>query len=292
MFVSCERLVKFSEAMEQNLDELGVEQCFALLLNEDFRKFGEGGVPELKGDRAEFKGPSIVQVIKIANITEPSYSQHTQGGRGRVLMLTLTDGKRDCVGVEYGAVSGLGLDTPPGTKLRISNATAMSGVLLLHSNCCAVVGGVVPAMKEEWEVQRRYSNVARRIMIKEHRTGGNEEENEPPPKFSVFTKGTGTAARQQQQQQQKQQILQEMKEEKEEDDINSEYRKEVSVKQKATKHGREKTQHENKNDAVIHQIKTVQGRENQEHQQQQPQHQQPPAARRGRGESLAATHHV
>ena len=145
----------------------------------------------------------------------------------------------------------------------------------------------MPAMKEEWEVQRRYSNVARRLMIKEHRTGGNEEENEPPPKFSVFTKGTAAAAAAARQQQQ------EMKEEKEEDDINSEYRKEVGVKPKPNKHGREKTQQENKHDAGIHQFKTVQGRENQQQQQQQlPQHQQPLAARRGRGESLAATNHI
>ena len=134
------------------------------------------------------------------------YIHIIKGGRGRVLMITLTDGKRECVAVEYGAVQGLSLDTPPGTKLRISSANVCAGVVLLDSQCCVVLGGVVPAMKEEWETLRRYSNVTRRIMKRDHRTGGgNEEDDEPPPKFAAFNKGAAAAARQQQQHNQQQQ---------------------------------------------------------------------------------------
>jgi len=38
LFVSSERLAKFSEAHEQNIHELDADQCFALLLNCDLRK--------------------------------------------------------------------------------------------------------------------------------------------------------------------------------------------------------------------------------------------------------------
>ena len=110
-----------------------------------------------KTDRAMLEGPAVVQVSKVANINEPSYNQHAQGGRGRVLMITLTDGKRECVALEYGPVQGLGVDTPPGTKVRIANASVVSGVVLLEQKCCSVVGGVVRAMKEDWKTKRRYS---------------------------------------------------------------------------------------------------------------------------------------
>ena len=111
-------------------------------------------------------------------------------------MITLSDGKRECVALEYSPVQGLSLDTPPGTKVRVSNASVVNGVVLLEAKCCSVVGGVVKAMKEDWETQRRYSNAARRMMIKETRTGGSTaegEDNEPPPKFTMFTKGAGVS---------------------------------------------------------------------------------------------------
>jgi len=38
LFVSSERLAKFSEAHEQKFHELDADQCFALLLNCDLRK--------------------------------------------------------------------------------------------------------------------------------------------------------------------------------------------------------------------------------------------------------------
>ena len=70
-FVSAERLKRYSEATEENFEELGAEKCFAHLLDCDLRKFGEGGVPEGLGktDRNVFQGPAILQVLKIANIT-------------------------------------------------------------------------------------------------------------------------------------------------------------------------------------------------------------------------------
>ena len=58
--------------------------------------------------------------------------------------------------IEYGPVQGLSVDTPPGSKFRISRASVVSGVLLLESRCCVAVGGVVAAMKDEWDTQRRY----------------------------------------------------------------------------------------------------------------------------------------
>ena len=59
-------------------------------------QFGEGGVPEGLGktDRTIFEGPAVVQVLKVANVTEPSYSQHMQAGRCRALMITLTVRRR------------------------------------------------------------------------------------------------------------------------------------------------------------------------------------------------------
>jgi hypothetical protein len=186
-----ERLAKFAEATEQDFEGLGEDRCFSALLDCDLRKFAEGGVPEGlgKSDRTMWEGPVVVQVLKVANITEPSYNQHAQGGRGRVLMIALTDGKRECTALEYSPVQGLTLDTPPGTKVRVANASVVSGVVLLDSQCCSVVGGVVKAMKEDWETQRRYSNAARRMMIKESRTGGSNtegEDDEPPPKFTML----------------------------------------------------------------------------------------------------------
>ena len=202
LFVSSERLVKYGDAAEEDLGAMSLESCFAHLLNCDLRRFGEGGVPEGLGktDVSVLTGPAIVQVLKIANITEPSYAQHTVGSRGRVLMLQVTDGKRECAALEYGPVQGLSLDTPPGTKIRVANAKVRNGVVLLDNRSCAVVGGIVETMKRDWETQRRYSNVARKMMMRERHTGAEGEDIEPPPKFATFTKGAGAEARNQQRQ--------------------------------------------------------------------------------------------
>jgi hypothetical protein len=52
-------------------------------------------------------------------------------GRQRLLLATLTDGKRECHALEAAPVKGLSLDTPPGTKLRVTRAPVLHGVLLL-----------------------------------------------------------------------------------------------------------------------------------------------------------------
>lgn len=49
---------------------------------------------------ARGQGPALLQVCKSVNCCEPSYNQHSQGGRAKLLMLTLTDGTRECTAVE------------------------------------------------------------------------------------------------------------------------------------------------------------------------------------------------
>ncbi len=67
-------------------------------------------------------------------------------------------------GIEFTHLKSLSLNTPPGTKIRLcsprvlngaaSGATVitMTGTLLLQEHTIELVGGVVPHLKEEWEV--------------------------------------------------------------------------------------------------------------------------------------------
>lgn len=58
-------------------------------------------------------------------------SAPASAGRQRLLLATLTDGKRECHALEAAPVKGLSLDTPPGTKLHVTRAPVLHGVLLL-----------------------------------------------------------------------------------------------------------------------------------------------------------------
>mmetsp|Transcript_7044 Transcript_7044/g.11092 ORF Transcript_7044/g.11092 Transcript_7044/m.11092 type:complete len:182 (-) Transcript_7044:1584-2129(-) len=139
--ISAPRLRKEAEAAELSLAG-NADKDLPKILNLDLRKFGEGSIPEGlgKADRTVFKGPAVLQVSKVVNCAEPSYTQH-HNGPNKLLLMLLTDGKREISAVEYGPIQGLTLNTVPGTKVKISNADVLNGLLLLEKRSCAVLGG-------------------------------------------------------------------------------------------------------------------------------------------------------
>ncbi|EKX38136.1 hypothetical protein GUITHDRAFT_115689 [Guillardia theta CCMP2712] len=161
-----------------------------MLYDSDLKRFGSGSLPEAvnRMDGESVKGPIVVQLTKCVNVSEPSHSQHA-ASRNTLLLYSFTDGKRECVALQMEPIKGLGLETPPGTKLKIHNVNVKSGVLLLGSGCCTVLGGVVQSLKEEWETSKKYGNSARKMMIQDAAKKAQSEDFEPPPKFESLDAG-------------------------------------------------------------------------------------------------------
>lgn len=128
-------------------------------LNTDIKEFGD---PLLTSELKQSKtGKVILQIQKIRNIAAPKSKEESQAAP-RMLKLTLTDGHTSCQAVEIGSVPSLSrTHTPPGSKLLVDSAVVFSSCILLHSNCCRLLGGRVPALFEKWELAKNISEHVR-----------------------------------------------------------------------------------------------------------------------------------
>lgn len=124
------------------------------ILNKDIRKFGAKAFRDEwnSAESAMITGPLVVQLVALTNIAAPSINQ--SGGGERMLMLRLTDGHSKLVALEYERCPSLSLNTPPGTKIRLSNVPIRRGKLLLNPSNTTVLGGHVSALVESWRTQR------------------------------------------------------------------------------------------------------------------------------------------
>ncbi|XP_012506008.1 PREDICTED: tudor domain-containing protein 3 [Propithecus coquereli] len=90
-----------------------------------------------------------------------------------MLRLQMTDGHISCTAVEFSCMSKISLNTPPGTKVKLSGIVDIkNGFLLLNDSNTTVLGGEVEHLIEKWELQRSLSK---------HNRSNIGTEGGPPP---------------------------------------------------------------------------------------------------------------
>ncbi|EGV92266.1 Tudor domain-containing protein 3 [Cricetulus griseus] len=125
--------------------------------NGDLRTIGKKFLPsDINGGKVEkLEGPCVLQIQKVRNIAAPKDNEESQAAP-RMLRLQMTDGHTSCMAVEFNYISKLSLNTPPGTKLRLSGVVDVkNGFLLLSDSNTTVLGGEVEHLIDKWELQRK-----------------------------------------------------------------------------------------------------------------------------------------
>lgn len=130
-----------------------------LVQNTDLKLIGTPSIEERLDRQAEvLKGPVVLQVSKIRDVSQPKATESFRGAEsvGRMLKVTLTDGHSIVTGVETDAqMKNLSISTPPGTKVKLSGSVPMEhGFLLLSSDNCQVIGGSVEKLIEKWKISQ------------------------------------------------------------------------------------------------------------------------------------------
>uniref|UniRef100_A0A8C9QF51 RecQ mediated genome instability protein 1 OB-fold domain-containing protein n=1 Tax=Spermophilus dauricus TaxID=99837 RepID=A0A8C9QF51_SPEDA len=102
-----------------------------------------------------------------------------------MLRLQMTDGHTSCIAVEFSYNPKISLNTPPGTKVKLSGIVDVkNGFLLLNDSNTTILGGEVEHLFEKWELQRSLSKRNRSNIGTE---GG------PPPFVPFGQKGRKSA---------------------------------------------------------------------------------------------------
>jgi len=124
-----------------------LELVYQQFLQSDLRDIGESQLPSGVSNLHEqiLVGSFVLQVLEMWNVSESFELRKNQVENvQRMLKLHLTDGKQDCVGLEYRPIPHLKLgSTLPGSKLKVTNCMVRRGLLFLQSDCVTVLGGNV-----------------------------------------------------------------------------------------------------------------------------------------------------
>uniref|UniRef100_A0A4W2I8U9 Tudor domain-containing protein 3 n=1 Tax=Bos indicus x Bos taurus TaxID=30522 RepID=A0A4W2I8U9_BOBOX len=162
------------EACTSSPDKVNVNDIILIALNTDLRTIGKKFLPsDINGGKVEkLEGPCVLQIQKIRNVAAPKDNEESQAAP-RMLRLQMTDGHISCTGVEFSYLSKISLNTPPGTKVKLSGAVDIkNGFLLLNDSNTTVLGGEVEHLIEKWELQRSLSK---------HNRSNIGTEGGPPP---------------------------------------------------------------------------------------------------------------
>ncbi|GAB5030087.1 tudor domain-containing protein 3-like [Nannochloropsis oceanica] len=158
------------------------------LLQTDIRKLEGDRIPLPKMDdvTGTIGGPFILQIVSVIDGTKPSSKQHIgDGGQERVLLLRVTDGTSSkFTAIEMVRLPKLSTDTPPGTKLLVSDVRYVKHKLLLQP--CSVLGveGVVEALANNFRSSRlleQQYKLSKDLQVKKKNAAG-----EGPPAFDAF----------------------------------------------------------------------------------------------------------
>ncbi|KAM5311533.1 tudor domain-containing protein 3 isoform 2-T2 [Glossophaga mutica] len=162
------------EACTSSPDKVNVNDIIPIALNTDLRTIGKKFLPsDINGGKVEkLEGPCVLQIQKIRNVAAPKDNEESQAAP-RMLRLQMTDGHISCTAVEYSYMSKISLNTPPGTKVKLSGTVDIkNGFLLLNDSNTTVLGGEVEHLIEKWELQRSLSK---------HNRSNIGTEGGPPP---------------------------------------------------------------------------------------------------------------
>lgn len=149
--------------IEEQCESLGRKDIEEYIKDTDIRKFGVS--TDLPKDITRFvgdvpPGKFLVQVVKIADITQPArFQEEFEGGKWRLLCVEMADREQKFRGIEYGPVKSLGVHVPPGTKLLLWSTPecplrVQNGHLLLTENNVELLGGTVEKLMESWRASR------------------------------------------------------------------------------------------------------------------------------------------
>ncbi|XP_037655538.1 tudor domain-containing protein 3 isoform X2 [Choloepus didactylus] len=162
------------EACTSSPDKVNINDIILIALNTDLRTIGKKFLPsDINGGKVEkLEGPCVLQIQKIRNVAAPKDNEESQAAP-RMLRLQMTDGHISCTGVEFNYMSKISLNTPPGTKIKLSGIVDIkNGFLLLNDSNTTVLGGEVEHLIEKWELQRSLSK---------HNRSNIGTEGGPPP---------------------------------------------------------------------------------------------------------------
>lgn len=152
------------EACTSSPDKVNINDIILIALNTDLRTIGKKFLPNdiSSGGKVEkLEGPCVLQIQKIRNVAAPKDNEESQAAP-RMLRLQMTDGHISCTAVEFSYMSKISLNTPPGTKVKLSGMVDIrNGFLLLNDSNTTVLGGEVEHLIEKWELQRSLSKHSR-----------------------------------------------------------------------------------------------------------------------------------
>uniref|UniRef100_A0A6I8NFJ0 Tudor domain-containing protein 3 n=1 Tax=Ornithorhynchus anatinus TaxID=9258 RepID=A0A6I8NFJ0_ORNAN len=162
------------EACRSSPDKVNINDIILIALNTDLRTIGKKFLPsDINGGKVEkLEGPCVLQIQKIRNVAAPKDNEESQAAP-RMLRLQMTDGHINCMAIEMNFMSKISLNTPPGTKIKLSGIVEVkNGFLLLNDSNTIVLGGEVEHLIEKWELQRSLSK---------HNRSNIGTEGGPPP---------------------------------------------------------------------------------------------------------------
>lgn len=174
------------QSADRYLSDEGVEACTSspgkgsindiilIALNTDLRTIGKKFLPsDINGGKVEkLEGPCVLQIQKVRNVAAPKDNEESQAAP-RMLRVQMTDGHTSCTAVEFSYISKISLNTPPGTKVKLSGTVDIqNGFLLLSDSNTTVLGGEVEHLIDKWALQRS--------LLKHNRSNIGAEGGPPP----------------------------------------------------------------------------------------------------------------
>ncbi|XP_060247483.1 tudor domain-containing protein 3 isoform X2 [Meriones unguiculatus] len=162
------------EACTSSPGKVNINDIILIALNTDLRTIGKKFLPsDINGGKVEkLEGPCVLQIQKVRNVAAPKDNEESQAAP-RMLRLQMTDGHTSCTAVEFSYISKISLNTPPGTKVKLSGIVDIkNGFLLLSDSNTAVLGGEVEHLIEKWELHRS--------LLKHNRSNIGTEGGPPP----------------------------------------------------------------------------------------------------------------
>ncbi|KAL3513884.1 hypothetical protein ACH5RR_026601 [Cinchona calisaya] len=147
--------------------------CFQQFLDADMNYCGAGVLPRNVDSLhlVDLKGPFVLQVDEIVNISSPLKNRYQKAAPGvkRCLKLSITDGVQRVFGMEYRPIKDLEVLSPAGMKIVICNVNVRRGILMLVPEVIEILGGKVEEL--DAALQRLVHEINKPPRGKRTRTG-------------------------------------------------------------------------------------------------------------------------
>ncbi|KAL6576268.1 recQ-mediated genome instability protein 1 [Orobanche hederae] len=171
---SCLHGLQSSVAGSQRMDDSAkAKLCFEQFLRSDMNYCGAGVLPRDVHtlNLVDLKGPFVLQVDEMVNISCPLRRRYQNAGAGnsRCLKLSMTDGVQRVFGMEYRPIQDLQALAPAGLKVAVCNVHIRHGLLMLVPEVLQVLGGSV--LELEAARQRLVNEINKPSRGKRNRTG-------------------------------------------------------------------------------------------------------------------------